>query len=223
MKRPHERSGERSATLRPSRPLDRPASGRSGAFRWRRRAAPRSAACLPSEAQAEIFYDWAGGLVWAALRPSDDARASLVRPAVAAAGGHATLIRAPAAVRAAVDVFEPQAAGAGGIDQAGAGELRSARRAQCRSDVGGSFSHADVFHPRATRRSATWPSRKRFCAPACIAAFAPPRVRPTCWTATSSIRRAAASTSSRTCWRTIGRRRPKSRCISIVACRASPA
>jgi glycolate oxidase FAD binding subunit len=33
-----------------------------------------------------------------------------VRGAVAATGGHATLIRAPAALRAAVDVFEPQAA-----------------------------------------------------------------------------------------------------------------
>ena len=35
----------------------------------------------------------------------------LVRRAVAACGGHATLIRAPAALRAAVDVFEPQDAG----------------------------------------------------------------------------------------------------------------
>ena len=48
MRRPRGRCGERSATLRPLRPTDRPASGRSGAFRPRRRAAPRSAACLPS-------------------------------------------------------------------------------------------------------------------------------------------------------------------------------
>jgi len=33
-----------------------------------------------------------------------------VRSAVAAAGGHATLIRAPVAVRAAVDVFAPEPA-----------------------------------------------------------------------------------------------------------------
>jgi glycolate oxidase FAD binding subunit len=32
----------------------------------------------------------------------------MVRRAVAALGGHATLVRAPAAVRAAVGVFEPQ-------------------------------------------------------------------------------------------------------------------
>jgi glycolate oxidase FAD binding subunit len=55
-----------------------------------------------------VLYDWAGGLVWIELPPADDAHAPLVRAAVAAAGGHATLIRAPASVRAAVAVFEPQ-------------------------------------------------------------------------------------------------------------------
>ena len=45
------------------------------------------------------------------MPPADDAQAPLVRAAVAAAGGHATLIRAPAAVRAAVEVFEPEPAG----------------------------------------------------------------------------------------------------------------
>ena len=45
---------------------------------------------------------------WAALAASDDAGAALVRRATAAVGGHATLIRAPAAVRAAVPVFAPQ-------------------------------------------------------------------------------------------------------------------
>ena len=37
-------------------------------------------------------------------------RGRLVRAIVAAVGGHATLIRAPAAVRAAVDVFTPETA-----------------------------------------------------------------------------------------------------------------
>jgi glycolate oxidase FAD binding subunit len=59
---------------------------------------------------AQWFFDWAGGLIWLALPPSDDAGATMIRGAVAALGGHATLIRAPAAVRAAVDVFEPQPA-----------------------------------------------------------------------------------------------------------------
>src|SRR5689334_21383542 len=45
----------------------------------------------------------------AALPPASDAHAPLVRAAVVEAGGHATLIRAPAAVRAAVAVFTTEA------------------------------------------------------------------------------------------------------------------
>jgi glycolate oxidase FAD binding subunit len=59
-------------------------------------------------APAQMLYDWAGGLIWVALGASDGADAALVRRAVAASGGHATLIRAPASVRAAIDVFAPQ-------------------------------------------------------------------------------------------------------------------
>jgi glycolate oxidase FAD binding subunit len=63
---------------------------------------------VAKRAEAQMLYDWAGGLIWLALDPSDDAGAALVRRAVAAIGGHATLIRAPASTRAAIDVFEPQ-------------------------------------------------------------------------------------------------------------------
>jgi glycolate oxidase FAD binding subunit len=81
---------------------------------WRLSTAPSRGAevgsTLVERAQAEILYDWAGGLLWAALPPADDGGASLVRSAVAATGGHATLIRAPAALRAVVDVFEPEPA-----------------------------------------------------------------------------------------------------------------
>src|SRR3984893_3133369 len=55
----------------------------------------------------DCFYDWAGGLVWAALPLADDAGAAIVRRAVAATGGHAMLVRAPAAIRAAVPVVQP--------------------------------------------------------------------------------------------------------------------
>jgi glycolate oxidase FAD binding subunit len=58
-------------------------------------------------AAARMLYDWAGGLIWLALDPSEDAGATLIRRAVAAHGGHATLVRAPASVRAAVGVFDP--------------------------------------------------------------------------------------------------------------------
>jgi glycolate oxidase FAD binding subunit len=72
---------------------------------------------LSDAAGAEILYDWAGGLIWAALPRSDDAHAPLVRSTVAAAGGHATLIRAPAAIRAKVEVFMPEPAALAALTQ----------------------------------------------------------------------------------------------------------
>jgi glycolate oxidase FAD binding subunit len=80
---------------------------------WRISTAPTQApdvARALEQSDAELLYDWAGGLIWAALPASNDAHALQVRAAVAAAGGHATLIRAPAAVRAAVAVFSPEPA-----------------------------------------------------------------------------------------------------------------
>jgi glycolate oxidase FAD binding subunit len=59
---------------------------------------------------AEAYYDWSGGLVWLALPASADADQAIVRGAIGATGGHATLIRAPEAVRAIVPVFQPQPA-----------------------------------------------------------------------------------------------------------------
>jgi glycolate oxidase FAD binding subunit len=77
---------------------------------WRISTAPSRGAevgrALAGQAGAEVIYDWAGGLVWAAVPASNDARAPLIR--AAAGGGHATLIRAPVAVRAAVEVFAPE-------------------------------------------------------------------------------------------------------------------
>jgi glycolate oxidase FAD binding subunit len=94
---------------------------RGGADIWRISTAPACGAeigrALADKAGAEILYDWAGGLVWAALPRSDDARAPLVQATVAAAGGHATLIRAPVAVRAKVDVFTPEPASLAALTQ----------------------------------------------------------------------------------------------------------
>jgi glycolate oxidase FAD binding subunit len=81
---------------------------------WRISTVPSKGAEVAAaivQAGAQAFYDWAGGLIWVETLPSADAGAALVHGAVAAAGGHATLIRAPAAVRAAVDVFTPQDGG----------------------------------------------------------------------------------------------------------------
>jgi glycolate oxidase FAD binding subunit len=77
---------------------------------WRISVAPRrgheiAAAITPA---AQMFYDWAGGLIWVAMPFAHEPDAAAIRGAVAAVGGHATLIRAPAAVRAAIDVFTPE-------------------------------------------------------------------------------------------------------------------
>jgi glycolate oxidase FAD binding subunit len=87
---------------------------------WRVSTAPMQGAAVAAKAAAAgaaYFFDWAGGLIWIAMPPSDDAGGTLLRPAVTAAGGHATLIRAPAAVRAAVAVFDPQDAGVAALTQ----------------------------------------------------------------------------------------------------------
>ncbi len=54
----------------------------------------------------ETLLDWAGGLIWLALAPGNDAHAPVVRAAFTSA--HATCMRAADDVRAAIDVFQPQ-------------------------------------------------------------------------------------------------------------------
>jgi glycolate oxidase FAD binding subunit len=66
---------------------------------------------------AEHFFDWAGGLIWIAMPQAHDGGAERVRRAVARGGGHATLARAPASLRATVPVFEPQDAGLAALTQ----------------------------------------------------------------------------------------------------------
>ena len=66
---------------------------------------------------AQMFYDWAGGLVWVAMPFAGEPDAKAIRAVVAACGGHATLVRASTAVRAAVDVFEPQDQGVAALSK----------------------------------------------------------------------------------------------------------
>jgi glycolate oxidase FAD binding subunit len=87
---------------------------------WRISVAPSAGAAVVEAIAREggecaALYDWGGGLVWLAMPASDDAGAPAVRAAVAAADGHATLFRAPADIRAAVDVFQPLEAGLAGL------------------------------------------------------------------------------------------------------------
>ena len=72
--------------------------------------APLLVAALRERVEIEAFYDWGGGLVWLACAEARDASAGTIRQLLAGFGGHATLIRASDAVRAAVPVFEPEPA-----------------------------------------------------------------------------------------------------------------
>ena len=78
---------------------------------WRISTAPRSGpkvvAAIGQYMPVTAMYDWSGGLVWLEVPPSADAGATDVRRVIALHGGHATLIRADAPVRAAIDVFQP--------------------------------------------------------------------------------------------------------------------
>jgi glycolate oxidase FAD binding subunit len=62
---------------------------------------------------ARGFYDWGGGLIWLAFGKGDDAKgdagAAAIRAAISPGAGHATLVRAPDMIRAAVPVFQPLA------------------------------------------------------------------------------------------------------------------
>jgi glycolate oxidase FAD binding subunit len=57
---------------------------------------------------AKYYCDWGGGLIWLAVPGEPEAHAQTIRSALLPGGGHATLIRAPAAVRRSTPVFEPQ-------------------------------------------------------------------------------------------------------------------
>ena len=78
---------------------------------WRLSTAPQNGpkltASLGELPGAAWYYDWAGGLVWLAVDPAEEASAAAVRGAIAAQGGHATLLRAADALRSAVGVFQP--------------------------------------------------------------------------------------------------------------------
>jgi glycolate oxidase FAD binding subunit len=80
---------------------------------WRISVPPSAASALAERLAPlapRLVMDWGGGLVWAGVAAAGDAGAGTVHAAAKAAAGHATLIRAPEAVRGAVDVFSPPAA-----------------------------------------------------------------------------------------------------------------
>jgi glycolate oxidase FAD binding subunit len=66
------------------------------------------AAAIAGARAVDHFFDWAGGLVWLRTDAAADGGAAAIRAALAPVGGHATLVRAPDALRGAVAVFEPE-------------------------------------------------------------------------------------------------------------------
>jgi glycolate oxidase FAD binding subunit len=98
------------------------AGGALGAWPvWRIVCPPASGGALgralARDTGGDVIYDWGGGLIWAALPPSADANAGMLRLRVNAVGGHATLVRASEPVRRNVDVFHPQEGGLASLSE----------------------------------------------------------------------------------------------------------
>jgi glycolate oxidase FAD binding subunit len=78
---------------------------------WRLSAAPDQASGMVSALSAlmecNAVYEWSGGLVWLETPPARDASATTLRRVIGEFGGGAMLVRADAAVRASVEVFQP--------------------------------------------------------------------------------------------------------------------
>jgi len=92
------------------------ATGPASPALWRVSVPPANGAAFVARLNGRlpdiaVAYDWSGGLIW--IWTGDDLPdlgAGIIRAAIAASGGgHATLARGPAAKRAVINVFEPQA------------------------------------------------------------------------------------------------------------------
>ncbi|HUZ75278.1 MAG TPA: FAD-binding protein [Stellaceae bacterium] len=80
---------------------------------WRVSVAPTAGPAIVARVARQVdlrhYFDWGGGLVWLAVAGEGDGGAASIRGALGE-GGHATLVRAPDGMRAAVPVFQPQPA-----------------------------------------------------------------------------------------------------------------
>lgn len=83
---------------------------------WRVNVAPSAGPAVVEALEplgARWLFDWAGGLVWLTV----DADPQTVRRAAAAAGGHAALLRGPAALRQTASVFHPASPGVQALEK----------------------------------------------------------------------------------------------------------
>ena len=74
---------------------------------WRLSVPPASGAKIVAELGEgeEWLMDWGGGRLWITRRDASAEDAALVRNAVSAVGGHATLVRGSESLRQSIDVF----------------------------------------------------------------------------------------------------------------------
>lgn len=80
---------------------------------WRVHVPPSEAARVANAIASTLWLgDWAGGLLWIGARGEDAPR---IRALAAQAGGHAMLLRAPAARRAELGLYAPQPAALAGV------------------------------------------------------------------------------------------------------------
>jgi glycolate oxidase FAD binding subunit len=77
----------------------------------------RMVLALRMQAAVSALYDWQGGLVWLRMEEGDPQAALLRGLLHKHGGGHATLVRAAPAHRAALPVFEPQATALAALSQ----------------------------------------------------------------------------------------------------------
>ena len=103
----HEASLTLWRDLRDVGPLVRPADRAVWRISVAPSRAPRLMRMVRESISGDCFYDWGGGLIWFATPAEGDCGAGVIRTALASIGGHATLARAPDALRAGLDVFEP--------------------------------------------------------------------------------------------------------------------
>ena len=76
---------------------------------WRVSVAPTQGPGIAAAAKADLHWlDWGGGQVWLGFHSAATEHAERVRTAVAKTGGHALMIRASLADRAALPVFSAQ-------------------------------------------------------------------------------------------------------------------
>ncbi len=78
--------------------------------------APFVIADLPKDCDA--MMDWGGGLIWIGTGEASEVRHAHLQTSIARLGGHATLIKGPESMRAAVPVFQPEAPGVAAVSAA---------------------------------------------------------------------------------------------------------